>query len=296
MREGSGWGDSPDHYEFPSRYLGPLEQAQAQGPAIALIYEPRRQGGRQAFVAWTLLESQPVRATAPGVWKVAFSGGLRSFDSPVPFVINGQPVEHRLRDIERSRWGSALQGKSVRPISIDNAMEILSAGCGEVSRFRLYRQPLEETPPRRRIERIVSTIDRDVRFRDAVLQSFQFKCAITGFGAAKGPASRLFGVLDAAHIRPVSQEGPDELANGIAMTPTVHRMFDAGLFTLGLAKGGLQIECSPRMNHSFVRGLDAALLPIATGRVIDLPDGVDPERVRNYLDFHRTQIWLRHAC
>jgi putative restriction endonuclease len=295
MREGSGWGDSPDHYEFPARYLRPIEDAQAQGPTIAIIYEPRRQGGRQAFVAWTLLESKPIRATASGVWRIAFSGGLRSFDSPVPFVVNGQPVEYRLRTIERSRWGSALQGKSIRPISDENAIEILSCGCSEASRFRIYQRPSETTAPRRRIERLVSTIDRDVRFRDAVLESFEFKCAVTGFGAIKGPASRLFGVLDAAHIRPVSREGPDELENGIAMTPTVHRMFDAGLFTLGLISDGLRIECSPQLHTSLVRGTDFALLPITTGRVIALPGGANPQRVRQYLDFHRSQIWLRHA-
>lgn len=292
MREGSGWSDSPDHYEFPARYLGAIEDAQSQGSTVALIYEPRREGGRQAFVAWTLLESKPTRTTTAGVWKIAFTGGLRSFDAPVPFLVNGQPAEHRLRSIARPRWGSALQGKSVRPIPIENVIEIMNLGCSESSRVRLYQIPSEEAAPRRRIERVISTIERDVRFRDAILSSFDFKCAITGFGTIKRPASRLFGVLDAAHIQPVSQEGPDELENGIAMTPTAHRMFDAGLFTLDLTSDGLRIECSPQMRDSLVRGIDSAHLPIISGRVIQMPSGVDPRRLRRHLDFHRSRIWL----
>ena len=50
IREGSGWGDSESHYEFPSRYLARFEEAQSDGDAVALIYEPRRKGGRMAFV------------------------------------------------------------------------------------------------------------------------------------------------------------------------------------------------------------------------------------------------------
>ena len=37
----------------------------------------------------------------------------------------------------------------------------------------------------------------------------------------------------AAHIRPVAERGPDFIRNGLALSGTVHWMFDRGLVSLG---------------------------------------------------------------
>ena len=39
--------------------------------------------------------------------------------------------------------------------------------------------------------------------------------------------------VEAAHIRPVEHNGPDSVDNGIALSGTVHWMFDRGLIGLG---------------------------------------------------------------
>jgi putative restriction endonuclease len=70
---------------------------------------------------------------------------------------------------------------------------------------------------------------RDPRFRDNVLRAYEHRCAITGFQAALGGS--FFG-CEAAHVRWFACEGPDTLDNGLAMEPTLHKLFDAGAWSL----------------------------------------------------------------
>ena len=70
---------------------------------------------------------------------------------------------------------------------------------------------------------------RDPRFRANVLRAYEYQCAATGFRAALGGS--YFG-CEAAHVRWHSYEGPDDVANGIALEPTLHKLFDAGAWTL----------------------------------------------------------------
>lgn len=74
---------------------------------------------------------------------------------------------------------------------------------------------------RRRVVRETSALSRDSRFRKSVLDAYGYRCAVTGMA---------LDLLDAAHILPVTAPGStDEVTNGIALSPTVHRAFDNGL-------------------------------------------------------------------
>lgn len=70
---------------------------------------------------------------------------------------------------------------------------------------------------------------RDPNFRINVLRAYEHRCAVTGFRAALGGA--FFG-CEAAHVRWHACEGPDIVANGICLEPTVHKLFDVGAWTL----------------------------------------------------------------
>ena len=39
--------------------------------------------------------------------------------------------------------------------------------------------------------------------------------------------------MQAAHIRPVASQGPDSVRNGLALTGTLHWLFDRGLLAIG---------------------------------------------------------------
>jgi putative restriction endonuclease len=70
---------------------------------------------------------------------------------------------------------------------------------------------------------------RDPSFRVRVLDAYEHRCALTGFRAALDGS--YFGV-EAAHVRAHCWDGPDEVANGLVLTPTLHRLYDFGAWSL----------------------------------------------------------------
>lgn len=70
---------------------------------------------------------------------------------------------------------------------------------------------------------------RDPGFRDSVLRAYEHRCAFSGFRAAL--AGTYFG-CEAAHVQWHAYDGPDIVANGIALEPTIHKLFDAGAWSL----------------------------------------------------------------
>jgi putative restriction endonuclease len=292
MREGSGWGDSESHYEFPARYLPRFEEALADGDAVALIYEPRREGGRMAFVAWTRVIERPTRSADGRNWIVRFEGGLRSFDRVVPFQIDGLPVEHRLREFPPERRGVALQGKAVRTLSAQNAMEVLALGSATRSFETVDTDEMHVAEELQRGRRMVERLDRDARFRDEVLLAYDFRCALTGLGLGPRPASRLHGVIDAAHIRPAARNGPDHVRNGIAMTPTVHRLFDAGLFALRARAGAWVVELSSVLEPSLLTAGRGTRIHLVDGLRLETPNDVARQPLAEHLEYHLQCVFV----
>jgi putative restriction endonuclease len=74
-----------------------------------------------------------------------------------------------------------------------------------------------------------STRRRDPAFRDKVLMAYEYRCAVTGFRVA---LSGIYFGCEAAHVRWHAYEGPDVVNNGIALEPTMHKLFDSGAWSL----------------------------------------------------------------
>lgn len=89
---------------------------------------------------------------------------------------------------------------------------------------------------RRRRRQATERAVRDARFSKRVREAYGHRCCFCGFGG---------GVIEAAHIKPVEDGGPDDLANGLALCPTHHRLFDKGYIRLGLGRD-LRIEINER--------------------------------------------------
>ncbi|MDJ0909809.1 MAG: HNH endonuclease [Woeseiaceae bacterium] len=70
---------------------------------------------------------------------------------------------------------------------------------------------------------------RDPAFRERVLRAYEHQCAVTGFRAALGGS--FFG-CEAAHVRWHACQGPDTVDNGICVEPTLHKLLDAGAWSL----------------------------------------------------------------
>lgn len=86
-------------------------------------------------------------------------------------------------------------------------------------------QQIEGLPAeRRRVITEVSRLTRDAAFRQRVMFAYGQRCAITRMQLR---------LVDAAHILPVGADGSsDAVQNGVALSPTYHRAFDAGLIYL----------------------------------------------------------------
>lgn len=67
---------------------------------------------------------------------------------------------------------------------------------------------------------------RDPRFREAVLEAYEFRCAVCGLDLRIGPAHFC---LEAAHIRWHQADGPDEVSNGLALCVLHHKALDRGV-------------------------------------------------------------------
>lgn len=70
---------------------------------------------------------------------------------------------------------------------------------------------------------------RDPQFRDHVLRAYEYRCAFSGFRAA---LNGTYLGCEAAHVRWHSHDGPDVISNGIALEPTIHKLFDIGAWSL----------------------------------------------------------------
>lgn len=79
-----------------------------------------------------------------------------------------------------------------------------------------------EKPAEKQAE-VVAVRKAQARFKLELLK-LDSACALTG--------ETLQALLDAAHIQPVEDRGPDEIDNGILLRADLHRLYDAGYFTI----------------------------------------------------------------
>jgi putative restriction endonuclease len=215
------------------------------------------------------------------------------FDRPVPFREGEHFYEHQLRRADGATSKGAF-GRAVRPISDGEFAEILAAGfaaelsqentrVAETDELRLPTRLMEAASEFERpmIERISSRHVRDEAFRHAVQAVYESTCAMTGIKIINGQGRP---EVQAAHIRPVSNRGPDSIRNGLALSGTVHWMFDRGLISVG-PPPDYPILISKRGLPENVRRLfnpDMMLRKPQDERFWPAP---------GYIDFHRNEIF-----
>ncbi len=301
---GSDYADSPDSYEFPPQYLkffGPLARGEV---IVAVIYEPRgdKNEGRMAYVGWTILREPPAlsgrrNARNQTLYQVQYADKYREFDRIVPREATGQPIETWLRSLERGRARNvATFGRAVRPLIEEDLQLVMSLGFPNgVERFNVEASPSHEFAAAITIEersrRLVSALEREARFRDDVLIAYDHSCALSGLAVGNSP-SRAYGLLDAAHIRPVGSLGADTLGNGMALTPTLHRMFDKGLFTLTYRGTALEVRTSPHLAKERGHGREGCELRLTNGLHAHVPADDVSRPSRDALEYHNSQIFL----
>jgi putative restriction endonuclease len=240
----SGYDDEITHrYHFPSQYR---DTAQALVGNWIIYREPQRNNGRRAYIAVArVLRIDPDSSQPKHSYAVI--GDYLPFDKLVPLSANGSYAEAPLRAIsDPNRVGAYLQGKSVREISEADFAAIVRAGLSETldptnairleldpkhadnDTLSLLHSPLEEQE--RRIESILMNRKiRDANFRHQVCDAYENRCAVTRLRIVNGGGK---AEAQAAHIWPVADGGPDVVQNGIALSGTIHWLFDRHLISL----------------------------------------------------------------
>lgn len=119
---------------------------------------------------------------------------------------------------------------------------------------------------------------RDPSFRKKVLRAYEHRCAVTGFRAALGGA--FFG-CEAGHVQWHAFGGPDTVENGISMEPTIHKLFDAGAWTL--------TDDHRLLVSADYTGSDAAVVRLREhhGKPIRRPIAGEPLLGLDYIKWHR---------
>jgi putative restriction endonuclease len=235
------YDDLPEErYHFPRTYLRQVEAARADW---VVYYEPRRpsgilssRGGRQSYFATARInriEPDPARDD----YFYAFVSEFLEFDRPVPFREGTRYFEGALERGD-GKTNKGAFGRAVRPISDSEYDLILQAGftrtLGELSQPASQERPAEidEEPAfftRPVVEQIVRRPFREAAFATRVKDAYENTCAMTGLKIINGGGR---AEVQAAHIRPVAYDGPDSVRNGLALSGTVHWMFDRGLLSV----------------------------------------------------------------
>lgn len=239
LRPDSVYEDHPtEQYQFPKSYLSRTEGV--AGDWIVYL-EPTKVPNSRGYFAIARVKQIIEDPGTPGMHIALIEPGTyMEFAQPVPFNDFNGPIERGLLN-EYGRLSGRAQA-AVRPISAEDFLRILERGLSERDAVlpRLDATEIsaglseEQTPftfesERQRLEYLTSRNIRDRAFRQIVLRAYEQRCAVSGLKFLNGGGR---AEVDAAHIRPVKDNGPDIVQNGIALSGTAHWMFDRGLISL----------------------------------------------------------------
>jgi len=235
--------DLPERrYHFPRTYLNYVQQTVGD---YIVYYEPRRssaelssRGGRQSYFAAARVESVIEDGTmADHFFAIIDGASYLDFDTAVPFLEHDEYYESALKKDDGSTNKGAF-GRAVRLIPDDEFDRILKSGfapvLGETHASQEVAPPGFSEPPapfeRPVVEMMVSRLFRERSFMHNVRAAYSNRCAMTGLRLINGGGRP---EVQAAHIQPVASKGPDSIRNGLALSGTVHWMFDRGLISIG---------------------------------------------------------------
>lgn len=253
----SHYADLPGEvYHFPNMYLSRV--AQAVGDWV-IFYEGRRGGAKGYHRVQKVAQIQPDPADASHSFAILDRASALDFETN----LGRERPDGNLWETGLARMGGN-NTSSIRLISDRDFAAIINAGlaydavpdtmprhgpdAGFAEPQAGYVGPLDQD--RTRI--LSSRSLRDQSFARLVRRAYAGKCALSGLELRNGGGRP---EVEAAHILPVAERGPDTLNNGIALSGTIHWMFDRGLvsidedYTILVAKDSIADETVSRLIH-----------------------------------------------
>lgn len=242
-RAGSIYDDEPGvRYHFPSRYKSTADKFLGDWIVYNELQDGKGSSGYSSIAHVGRIEPD---SNIEGHYFAYFTPKTYlGFEKFVPYRDGSTFRESRL--ITGTNKPSGYVQSAVREISDTDFFHICALGnplTEELPRFdeddvglslRSRGFQDEETPftfdeERERFQQIISRPIRKKIFRTSVINAYEKRCAFTGLQFING---RGRAEVQAAHIKPVEHDGPDHIQNGIALSGTIHWMFDRGLVSL----------------------------------------------------------------
>jgi putative restriction endonuclease len=280
-----------ERYHFPRTYLNQVQQTVGD---YIVYYEPRRstaalssRGGSQSYFGVARVKSiVEDDSISDHFFANIDSSTYLDFDTIVPFVEGREYYESALRKDDGSTNKGAF-GRAVRLIPDGEFDKILKAGFAPILSENQASQDamlpgFSEQPSafeRSIVEVLVSRPFRERSFMHNVRAAYSNRCAITGLRLINGGGRP---EVQAAHIQPVASKGPDSVRNGLALSATVHWMFDRGLISISD-----DFKILVARNHV---PEDAVRLLNQSG-LINLPEDKTFYPNAHYLKFHRDNVF-----
>ncbi len=230
----SGYDDLAGvQYHFPKRYLSRVEKTVGDW---VIMWEPRSNGGRMAYHSVQRVKSIIQDLQNEGHYYAIFDrhSGL-DFDQDVAREIDGVALEKSLRGDDGRAMSGGNSVSAVRLISSKEFNDILFYAFPTNLSFMGVNQTAETVDgfedaqtyfERPIVERLTKRKFRDAAFRRQVKKAYNATCAMSGLSLKNGGGRP---EVEAAHIIPVEDNGPDTVRNGLALSGTLHWMFDRGL-------------------------------------------------------------------
>jgi putative restriction endonuclease len=283
-RADSIYEDVPDErYDFPRAYL----KAVADGVGDwTVYYEPVKAGPRGYFAVAKIAEVIPKPGAEGRFLAMMEPGSFLEFDRDIPRLQDGRPWETALAGADGWPKAGGAQQLAVRRLPEAEFAAIVRAGLpDDLERIEATRYGpglAEPVVPFERpvIERLVSRPYRDVAFRRKVREAYDYRCAMSGLRLRNGGGRP---EVNAAHIRPVERQGSDSVRNGLALSGTLHWMFDRGLISVAE-------DHSILVSRNKVPRDVADRLIVPSGRLVlpqDRRDWPHPENLR----WHRENVF-----
>ncbi len=116
-------------------------------------------------------------------------------------------------------------------------------------------------------------------FKVLVTDAYHRRCAVTG--------EKTLPVLEAAHIKPYSKEGPHSINNGLLLRKDLHTLFDKGYITID---EDLHVEVSKRIKEYYGNGRE--YYAYHGKKLAAIPDTMYERPDPNFLRWHNENVFL----
>lgn len=290
-REDSRYEDRPwEVYQFPESYLS--RASQMVGDWV-IFMEPVK-AGRKGYHAVAKVDQITPDPRNPGMHLAIIDpASYLDFDHNVAFQTAGDYPERSVLN-DQGRVSGRAQS-AVRTIPTEDFNRIVGLGLAAedallpraddaVAISALAEEQVPYEYEQDRVQMLTLRTVRDRVFRTKVLEAYDRRCAFTGFQFINGGGR---AEVEAAHIKSVQAKGPDVVPNGLALSGTVHWMFDRGLLSVADDE---RILLSNHIND--VDGVRKIMN--ADGRV-RFPENESDKPDRQFINWHREHCFKGEA-